>query len=68
MGLNQSWARGPGNHNLHLGQEALSPCLLVVAVKAKAGEAFLPHGGTLKGWLADAEENQKITDRPRGRD
>jgi hypothetical protein len=43
--LNQRRKRGLGEHNVHLAQEALSPRRLMVAVKAEAGEALLPHGG-----------------------
>jgi hypothetical protein len=50
-------------------QEALSPCLLVVAVKAEAGEAFLPHGDHahgLNGRCATESENQWQTKGARG--
>jgi hypothetical protein len=40
MRRNQPRERGPGNHGIHLSQEALSPRLLVGTVKAEAGEAF----------------------------
>jgi len=43
MRRNQGRERGPGNYRIHLRQEALSPRLLVGAIKAEAGEAFLPY-------------------------
>jgi hypothetical protein len=67
MRLNQSRERSPGNHHVHLGQEALSPSLLVVTVKAKAGEAFLPHKGPAQRVNDQGKQNQKISDKPRGK-
>jgi len=61
MGLNQGLKCCPGNDNLHLGQEALSPCLLAGAIKAEAREASLLHGGhaqRVNGRGATESENQ----------
>jgi hypothetical protein len=49
-------------------QEALSPCRLVVAVKAEAGEAFLPHRDPAQRLSGRCITESEISSTPRYQD
>jgi hypothetical protein len=66
MGRNQGRERGSRKHKVHLGQKALSPCLLVGAIQAEAGEAFLLHGGHAQRLKGRCKADSENSDRLRG--